>query len=118
MDSRKAHQQHNQTVLDQFSKQAAPFSEKSALSDESIFQVILDLSGVGPEDTVLDVACGPGLVSCAFAARARHVTGIDLTPAMIERAAQLQKEKGLLNLSWQIGDVLPLPFPGRSFTMV
>ena len=115
MDERTA---HNQTVVDQFSKQATPFAEKSALSDESIFHLLLDASGVGPDDTVLDVACGPGLVSCAFAARARHVTGIDLTPAMIEKAEQLQKTKGLLNVSWQIADVAPLPFADRSFSMV
>jgi ubiquinone/menaquinone biosynthesis C-methylase UbiE len=118
MDERKAHHDHNQTVLDQFSRQAAPFAEKSALSDEAIFQLLLDASGVGPDDTVLDVACGPGLVGCAFAARARHVTGVDLTPAMIEKAEQLQKTKGLANLTWQIADVAPLPFADRSFSMV
>src|SRR5437867_4468524 len=91
MEIHQAHQEHNQTVLDQFSKQAAPFAEKSPLSDDAILQLILDASGVGPDDTVLDVACGPGLVSCALARRAAHVTGVDLTPAMIAKAAQIQK---------------------------
>ena len=71
-----------------------PFSQQPAHSKESFLNLLLEMSGVGPEDTVLDVACGPGLVACAFAARAKHVTGIDLTPAMIERAQQIQREKG------------------------
>ena len=52
------------------------------------------MSGVGPEDDVLDVACGPGLVACALAARAKHVTGIDLTPAMIDGRKRFSGNKG------------------------
>jgi ubiquinone/menaquinone biosynthesis C-methylase UbiE len=82
------------------------------------FSSIYPLTGVTPEDTVLDVACGPGLVACAFATVAHHVTGIDLTPAMIEQAKKLQAQKGLANMAWQIRDVLPLPFGNESFSLV
>src|SRR5207249_4832525 len=68
----------------------------------------LTASGVGLTDTVLDVACGPGVLACAFAEVARHVTGIDITPAMIERAQALQQSKGRTNMAWRIGNVLPL----------
>ena len=71
-----------------------PFSQQQAHSKKSFLNLLLEMSGVGPEDTVLDVACGPGLVACAFAARAKHVTGIDLTPAMIERAKRFSGKKG------------------------
>jgi len=109
---------HQATIIDQFTRQAVPFSVQAAHSEESFLNLLLELSGVGPEDPVLDVACGPGIVACAFAARAKHVTGIDLTPAMIERAKELQREKGLSNLTWQIGNVLPLPFTDASFSLV
>src|SRR5262249_40549487 len=55
---------------------------------------------------------------CAFARVVRHVTGIDLTPAMLDRARALAAEKGLANITWQHGDVLPLPYPEGSFTIV
>lgn len=42
---------------------------------------------------VLDVACGPGIVSCEYAQIVKHVTGMDLTPAMIELAEILQREE-------------------------
>jgi ubiquinone/menaquinone biosynthesis C-methylase UbiE len=109
---------HKKTILDQFTKQAAPFQKKLEHADAAVFQLYLDATGVTSQDTVLDVACGPGLVACAFAAVARHVTGIDITPAMIEQAKKLQKKKGLVNMTWQVGDVLPLPFADASFSLV
>jgi ubiquinone/menaquinone biosynthesis C-methylase UbiE len=110
--------EHDAAIVEQFSRQAVPFSQQPAHSRESFLNLMLEMSGVSREDHVLDVACGPGLVACAFAARARHVTGIDLTPAMIERAQQLQQERRLPNVTWQIGNVLPLPFPDASFSLV
>ncbi len=105
---------HNDSIVDQFTRQAVPFSRMATQSEE----LLLELSGVTGHDTVLDVACGPGLVACAFATRARQVTGIDLTPAMITQAQKLQQRGQLENLTWQVGDVLPLPFPDASFSMV
>lgn len=109
---------HNQSIVDQFTKQAVPFSKKTAMSSEAIFKLMLDVCAVTPQDTVLDVACGPGLTACAVAAVAAHVTGIDLTPAMIERAKTRQAEQRLTNLSWQVGDVYSLPFADGAFSLV
>ena len=109
---------HNQTIVDQFTRQAVPFSRKTVMSSDAIFKLMLEMCQVTPQDTVLDVACGPGLTACAAATVAAHVTGIDLTPAMIERAKLRQTELGLPNLSWQVGDVYSLPFDDASFSLV
>jgi ubiquinone/menaquinone biosynthesis C-methylase UbiE len=109
---------HQANIIDQFSRQALPFSQQAAHSQEAFLNLLLEMSGVGAQDTVLDVACGPGLVATAFAAKGKQVTGIDLTPAMIERAREIQEEKGLTNMSWQIGTVLPLPFTDAAFSLV
>ena len=50
--------------------------------------------------------------------RLRPCTGLDLVPAMIERARALAVEKGLTNVNWREGDVLPLPFADESFSIV
>ncbi len=105
-------------ILDQFSRQAVPFSTSPGIKDEQALRLIVEFSGAGPEDTMLDVACGGGIVVCAFARVVRHATGIDLTPAMIERARSLQAEQGLSNVSWKQGDVLPLPWPDGAFSIV
>jgi ubiquinone/menaquinone biosynthesis C-methylase UbiE len=109
---------HRDTILDQFSRQAVPFSTAAPIRDERALQLLVDAAETGAEDTVLDVACGPGLVACAFARVAQQVTGIDLTPAMIERADALAAENGLANTRFQVGDVLPLPFADAAFSIV
>ena len=109
---------HRDAILDQFTRQATPFSTSAGIKDEQALKLLVESTGAGPDDTVLDVACGGGLVVCAFASVVRHATGIDLTPAMIDRARALQQEKGFSNVTWRLGDVLPLPYADRSFSIV
>jgi SAM-dependent methyltransferase len=105
-------------VVDQFTRQAAPFANSAAMRDEDALRLLVEFSGATPSDTVLDVACGPGLVVAAFARVVRHATGIDLTPAMIDKAREHAAACALTNVDWRIGNVLPLPFADRSFSLV
>jgi ubiquinone/menaquinone biosynthesis C-methylase UbiE len=54
-------------VVDQFTCQAAPFANSAAMRDTDALRLLVEFSGATPSDTVLDVACGPGLVVAAFA---------------------------------------------------
>jgi SAM-dependent methyltransferase len=105
-------------IVEQFTKQAVPFSQMPHHNDEDTNRLVIETAGIGSDDMVLDVACGPGLITCAVAGVARHVTGIDITPAMIEEARKRQQSMGLTNMDWRVGDVLPLPFPKSSFSAV
>ncbi len=107
---------HNGLIVDQFTRQAVLFAERNKL--EESLPLMLRFSGVSANDTVLDVACGPGIIACGFAALAGRVTGIDLTPAMLEQACALQAERSLSNLTWVQGDVTALPFADSSFSIV
>lgn len=109
---------HRDQILDQFTRQAVPFSTAPAIRDERALQLMVEAAATGVDDTVLDVACGPGLVACAFARVARQVTGVDLTPAMIDRAEALAREQHLTNVRFQLGDVLALPFQDEAFSIV
>jgi ubiquinone/menaquinone biosynthesis C-methylase UbiE len=109
---------HDSRILDQFTRQAAPFAAAAAIRNQEALDQIVQWAGAGPDDTVLDVACGPGLLACAFARVAKHATGIDMTPAMLEQARKTQQEQDLKNLSWQHGDVYSLPFPPDQFSIV
>jgi ubiquinone/menaquinone biosynthesis C-methylase UbiE len=115
--SDKAEEQRR-LILDQFTRQAIPFAEMPAHSNDEANRLLIEMAQVGPDDTVLDVACGPGLVACALAEVARHVTGLDLTPAMIEQAQARQRSRGLTNLTWLVGDAVPLLFPDAAFSVV
>ena len=118
MNSNNDSSLHNESIISQFTKQAIPFTQLSEHSNQYGLELMIKLSQPKNTDTVLDVACGPGIVACEFAKIVSTVTGIDLTPAMIEQAKVLQQEKQLKNINWKIGDVLNLPFDDNSFSIV
>jgi ubiquinone/menaquinone biosynthesis C-methylase UbiE len=109
---------HQSLIRDQFTRQATPFSTAAPIADAGALRMIVAAAEAGPDDTVLDVACGGGIVVCGFAPHVRHATGIDMTPAMLERARSLAAEKGVANVSWREGDVTHLPYPDGVFTIV
>src|SRR5215217_5585212 len=74
---------------------------------------LLDAAGVRSGSRVLDVACGPGFVSEAAAARAAEPVGVDIATAMVERARMRCP-----NLTFVVGDALRLPFSDASFDAV
>src|SRR5215471_6561096 len=109
---------HQDLILDQFSRQATVFSTAPTITDEDALRMIVDAAQPTRDDRLLDVACGPGLVVCAFAAHVHEATGIDVTPAMLDRARQLAADKGLADITWRQGDVYSLPYEDASFTIV
>jgi len=109
---------HGSRILDQFTRQAVPFSQSPSVSNQKALELIVHSADAGPEDTVLDVGCGPGLLVCAYARVVRHATGIDLTPAMLEQARNAAHDQRLANVSWQQGDVTQLPYPNAHFSIV
>jgi ubiquinone/menaquinone biosynthesis C-methylase UbiE len=109
---------HQDLILDQFTRQATVFSTAPAITDEDALRMIVDAARPTPDDRLLDVACGPGLVVCAFAPHVREAIGIDVTPAMLERAGKLAAEKGVTNIAWRQGDVYSLPYDDAGFTIV
>lgn len=109
---------HREQILDQFTRQAEPFARAQGIRNAEALERIVQMAEAGADDTVLDVACGPGLLTCAFARVTRHAVGVDITPAMLDQARKTQAEQGLNNVSWQAGDVLSLPYPDQHFSIV
>ena len=60
---------------------------------------LLDAVAVRPRSRLLDIACGPGYVSEAAAARGARPVGLDVAEAMIERA-----RRRCPDLSFVVGD--------------
>jgi ubiquinone/menaquinone biosynthesis C-methylase UbiE len=109
---------HQEHIVDQFTKQAVPFSTASSMADPQAIELLVKASGANAQSTVLDVACGPGLVVRAFAEIARHVSGVDVTPAMIERASVLVAQREFKNVDLQVHDASDLPYANESFDVV
>jgi SAM-dependent methyltransferase len=109
---------HHRLIREQFTRQAAPFAAKPEHSEARADAVVLEAAAFTTADRVLDVACGPGLLAAVIAPRVRHVTGIDLTPAMIEEARRRAGSQRVHNVAWQVGDAAALPFHDGAFTAV
>ena len=78
------------------------------------------LAAVAPrgDERALDVACGPGLLAKAFAPHVREFVGVDLTPAMVEKATAIAREAGLSNVRFDVADALRLPFEANAVDLV
>lgn len=67
-------EEQRRLILDQFTKQAVPFAEMPAHSNEESLKLLIEMAQVGLEDDVLDVACGPrpGCLPAGRGRRPRH----------------------------------------------
>lgn len=74
-------------------------------------------AGVRAGQRVLDVACGTGVVAVTAARLGTRVTGIDLTPELLERARD-NSRIAAVEIDWLEGDVENLPFEDVSFDVV
>jgi SAM-dependent methyltransferase len=84
---------------------------------ESVAERVVAAAGVQQGDHVLDVATGSGNVALVAAQRGATVTGVDLTPELLEAARRRGAEAGL-ECEWLEGDAEELSFPDDSFDRV
>lgn len=75
------------------------------------------LGKLKPGDEVLDMGCGTGRFTVPMAEKVRKVTGLDLCPAMIEKAREKTMQRGL-DVEFREGDMTSLPFADNSFDVV
>jgi SAM-dependent methyltransferase len=78
--------------------------------------LLADITGVGPGQAVLDVACGTGIVARTVADRVTgggRVVGVDLNGGMLAVARRVRPD-----IDWRQADVADLPFDDGSFDVV
>ena len=109
---------HDEHVRQEFTRQAETFSASAAITDMALTQRFIDALGEAAHGSVLDVACGPGILSAVIAKTARQVVAFDLTPQMLKKAAQRCAEAGLANVTFREGNATELPFADAAFDAV
>lgn len=78
---------------------------------------IVKHSKLSSKDKVLDVGCGTGVVAITAAKTGAQVSGLDLSPQLIERA-RYNSDLAKLKVDFIEGDVENLPYPDRNFDVV
>ena len=97
-------------IIAYFDARAPEWDARMVRSDSKI-AFILDAAGVRPGVSVLDVACGTGVLFGDYLARdAARVTGVDISPEMARIAVSKLRDPRVEVLC---GDVEELPLPRR-----
>jgi ubiquinone/menaquinone biosynthesis C-methylase UbiE len=76
--------------------------------DRGLLHAFLDLAGSGP---IADLGCGPGHITRYLAARHPDVTGIDVSPHMIDIARAAAPD-----VTFTVGSMLGLPAADEAFS--
>ena len=118
-------QSHDDIIRTAFTRQADYISTSPAFVAQERIDLVMELARAGGGATtlldqahVLDVACGAGIVAVALAKQAAQVTGVDLTPAVLEKAEALATESGVTNTEFVLGDARTLPSDDDAFDLV
>jgi ArsR family transcriptional regulator len=67
-----------------------------------------------PPVDVVDIGCGDGYLAIEAARWARHVTGVDRSDDVLERAKALAAKRHVTNVEWRKGDLSRLPLRDAS----
>ncbi|OGP73205.1 MAG: hypothetical protein A2V86_13280 [Deltaproteobacteria bacterium RBG_16_49_23] len=109
---------HFSRIKEEFKRQAEALSVASVFTDSGVLEQIR--AAIRPTNTMslLDLGCGPGIVTAAIAPEVREVVAFDLTPEMIDKARARCEEAGLKNVRFELGSAEHLPFQNESFDCV
>ncbi len=82
----------------------ADFYNQMAAMEAGFTQNQVNCFDTAPEDTVLDIGCGPGRITVPMAKKARAVTAVDASPRMLEHCRRNAQEAGLSNVTTKLLD--------------
>jgi ubiquinone/menaquinone biosynthesis C-methylase UbiE len=106
---------HLQRVASEFARQAPTFEKWANRADDRAAERFRAALGAAAQGKLLDVACGPGVVTAALAPGAASIVAFDATEPMLEKARQRCAEAGLTNVAFSHGDAEHLPFADEEF---
>jgi ubiquinone/menaquinone biosynthesis C-methylase UbiE len=102
-------------VDQQFRRNPDSFARMPADVDTKFLHWMVSISGVSPQDKLLDVACASGACSMAFAERCRGVVGLDVSPDAIARARAEAARRESAKVDFVAGEVERMPFADATF---
>ncbi len=94
---------------------AEGYAETTMRFFRGCIEAALALTGVQPDDEILDVACGPGTLALSAAGMAASVKAIDFSENMIAQLRQGMAARGIENIEPRQGDGQSLPYPDAAF---
>ncbi len=109
---------HFSRVKEEFKRQAETLSAAPVFTDSEVLEKIHGAIKPTKRMNLLDLGCGPGIVTAALAPDVREVVAYDLTSEMLGKARQRCEKAGLKNVRFELGSAEQLPFERESFDCV
>ncbi len=106
---------YEDSIREEFTHQSSSFGKAAVMTSAETLGALVELVAEDADARWLESACGTGLVSRAMASKVGSVTGVDLTPAMLEQAKRGAADEGIENASFSVGDATALEFADGSF---
>jgi len=107
------------SASEQFRRNPETFARMSALmsssADAKFLHYMVSISGVAREDRVIEVACGPGACTLAFAERCRRAVGLDPSAELVAQAREAATHRGAGNATFTVGEVERMAFRDGAF---
>ncbi len=90
-----------------FWDKTAPGYAKRPIAEPDAYERTMQrtLDHISPQDHVLELGCGTGGTALRMATKAAHVTGSDISPAMIAFGEAAVKEQGVQNVRFVAADL-------------
>jgi len=104
---------HLDAIDAEFTRQAATFAESATLRADDVTKRVAAALGDLSGERVLDVACGPGIMTGPLASKAASVVGLDFTAEPLRLAAA--KAPADLQAGFVRGLAEGAPFPSETF---
>ncbi|HEX4668796.1 MAG TPA: methyltransferase domain-containing protein [Solirubrobacterales bacterium] len=106
---------YEESIRDEFTHQTDSIAGSPVHSMAETLDAVVEMVPADDGSRWLETACGPAIVGRAVAARVGSVHGVDLTPAMVKKAAAEAAAAAVENIEFSLGDVTALEFEDASF---
>ena len=106
---------HLKRVTDEFTRQAQTFAAWAEKVDADVGARFGGALGQAARGRLIDIACGPGVVTAALAPHAASMVAFDATEEMLAKARARCAKAGVSNVAFKSGDAEHLPFADGEF---
>ena len=122
MDTPQGHEQNADQIAYWNGPGGARWAERQASQDillAAVAEILIDRAKPAPGERVVDVGCGSGATTNAFAQKvglSGHVFGIDVSGPMLDRARQVTPKEAPVD--YALADATVYPFDPESFDLL